>query len=200
MCHMHGELLCLPLQLLASVATCLGNCRTWRRVRRSSRGWRTPPWERPSERGRDCLHKSEHHMLILICFYPPTSPWPFFCSPPQFQGSSVRAERPRLPIIWHHVPASRSPRPAKLQFRVIHANGPSRWLRHSRYHRELFKYNVIMTLFAQIHAQTKVALMPNNWKITFANQYYDHCICETVIWVIKAFIWQTRGQRDLAIH
>lgn len=52
------------LQLLASVATWLGNSHTWRRARRSSRGWRTPRSERPSGRGRDfhlkCEHQTQH--------------------------------------------------------------------------------------------------------------------------------------------
>lgn len=125
---------CVPLQLLASVATWLGKCHTWRRARRSSSGWRTRPWERPSDRGQGCPHSSEHrtHPCDTVCFYLPPTPWQVLCSPPQSQRCSVRAEWSRHPVIWNHVPASTSPKPEKLQSRITRPNGQIGWLQHSR--------------------------------------------------------------------
>lgn len=67
-----------------------------------------------------------------VCFYLPTTPWQFLCSPPQSQRCSVRAEWSRHPVIWNHVPASRSPKPEKLQCRITRPNGQIGWLQHSR--------------------------------------------------------------------
>lgn len=72
----------VSFQLLASVATWPGRCRTWRRARRSSSGWRTRPWERPSDRGQGRLHGCEHHTHTHPCdtvrFYFPQLPHEHF--------------------------------------------------------------------------------------------------------------------------